>query len=108
MKGTNLGEFEELVLLTVLILQGDAYIIRIIEELKVQAKRSAAMGALHATLSRLEDKGYLQSELAGGSETRGGRRKRVYELTAPGKNVLQQIRDMRNSMWSQVPTVALK
>jgi DNA-binding PadR family transcriptional regulator len=108
MKGTNLGEFEELVLLTVLILQDNAYIIRIIEELKTQANRTTAMGALHATLTRLEKKGFLESSLAGGSEERGGRRKRVYKMTAAGKNVLQEVRNMRDNLWGQVPDYALK
>ena len=108
MKGTNLGEFEELVLLCVLILKGDAYILRIQEELKNQANRKVAMGALHATLARLEAKEYLNSELAGGTQERGGRRKRVYDLTAAGKSVLAEVRQMREQMWSQVANFSLK
>ena len=108
MKGTNLGEFEELVLLCVLILKGDAYILRIQEELKNQANRKVAMGALHATLARLEAKEYLNSELAGGTQERGGRRKRVYDLTAAGKSVLAEVRQMREHMWSHVANFSLK
>ena len=108
MKGTNLGEFEELVLLTVVILQEEAYILRIKEELKQQANRSVAMGALHATLSRLEKKGFLDSELGGATEERGGRRKRIYQLTALGKNVLSEVRQLRDRMWNQVPKYALE
>ncbi len=108
MKGTNLGEFEELVLLCVLILEDGAYILRIQEELKKQANRKVAMGALHATLARLEAKEYLNSELAGGSQERGGRRKRIYELTTSGKSVLAEVRQMRDQMWGQVANFSLK
>ena len=108
MKGTKIGEFEELVLLTVMILQDDAYILKIQEELKKQANRSVVMGALHATLSRLDKKGFLDSQLTGATQERGGRRKRVYELTASGKNVLAEIYETRNRMWGQIPDFALK
>ncbi len=108
MKGTNLGEFEELVLLCVLILESEAYILRIQEELKKQANRTVVMGALHATLARLEAKEFLTSELTGGTQQRGGRRKRVYDLTAAGKSVLAEVRQMRENLWGQVPGFSLK
>ena len=108
MKGTNLGEFEELVLLLVLILQEDAYVLSIKEELYKQVKRNVAMGALHPTLSRLEKKGFLQSEMGGATSERGGRRKRIYQLTASGKSVLSEVKEMRTSLWGQVPEYALK
>ncbi len=108
MKGTNLGEFEELALLVVLILQEEAYVLRIKEELYNQVGRSVTMGSLHPTLSRLEEKGFLKSELTGATRERGGRRKRVYNLTATGKSTLQQVREMRSSLWNQIPDYALK
>lgn len=108
MKGTNLGEFEELVLLTVVILQEDAYILRIREELKEQANRYPAMGALHATLGRLEKKGFLNSDMGGATAERGGRRKRIYELTSTGKTALRDTHDLRNRLWNQVPKFALQ
>ncbi|MEM9324105.1 MAG: helix-turn-helix transcriptional regulator [Bacteroidota bacterium] len=108
MKGANLGEFEELLLLVVLILKEDAYVNQIREELKDQVNRSISMGALHTTLSRLEKKGFLQSEMAGATETRGGRRKRVYELTVAGKSALVTARDQRATLWEQIPAIDLK
>ena len=74
MNENNVGEFEELVLLTVLILQDEAYILKIQQELLSQANRKTAMGALHVTLGRLEKKGFLSSELGGATAARGGRR----------------------------------
>ncbi len=108
MNENNVGEFEELVLLTVLILQEEAYILKIQQELLSQANRKTAMGALHVTLGRLEKKGFLTSELGGATASRGGRRKRVYQLTAAGKTVIHQIRSTRNSMWDQAPGFSLE
>lgn len=108
MKGTNLGEFEELVLLIVLILQEEAYVLKIKEEVYAQIKRNVAMGALHSTLNRLEKKGLLSSEMTGATQERGGRRKRIYGLTGTGKSVLKAAREQRQMLWNQVPDYALK
>jgi len=108
MKGTNLGEFEELLLLIVLILEEDAYVLRIREEINSQVNRSISMGALHTTLTRLEKKEFLKSEMAGATQERGGRRKRIYELTAAGKAALNEAKELRANLWDQVPEFALK
>ena len=107
MKGTHLGEFEELVLLMVIILQEEAYVFKIREEIVEQLNRKVAMGALHATLSRLEKKGFLQSEMTHPTQERGGRRKRVYQLTAAGKQAVKKVRELRDMLWDQVPPLAL-
>ena len=108
MKGTNLGEFEELLLLVVLILQEEAYMLRIKDEIKSQVNRSISMGALHTTLSRLEQKDFLKSEMGGATKERGGRRKRIYELTADGKAALNEVKQLRANLWNQVPAYELK
>ncbi len=108
MKGTHLGEFEELVLLVVLILQKEAYVLKIKSEVFDQTGRSVTMGSLHPTLSRLENKGFLSSELTGATNERGGRRKRVYHLTASGKAALNAVKTMRSNLWNQVPDFAMK
>ena len=63
MKGTYLGEFQEIVLLAILILGEDAYGVRIQEEIQDQMKREVSRGALHTALMRLIDKGFLTSEM---------------------------------------------
>lgn len=108
MKGTNLGEFEELVLLIVLILQEEAYVLKIKDEVLSQVNRKVAMGALHSTLSRLEKKGFLDSEMTGATQERGGRRKRIYQLTGTGKQVLKDANEQRQMLWRQVPGYSLK
>ena len=105
MKGTYLGEFEELVLLTVGILYDDAYGLAIKDELEKQTGRKTMISSVHKVLVRLEDKGFLTSQMGGATEERGGRKKRLYSLTASGKKVLNQSKEMRNSMWDSVPKV---
>jgi DNA-binding PadR family transcriptional regulator len=105
MKGTYLGEFEELVLLATGILNDDAYGLVIVDELEKQTGRTVMMSSVHKALVRLEDKGYLKSHMGGATEARGGRDKRLYQLTHAGAKVLNQSRDMRNSMWKQVPKI---
>src|SRR5690349_24919833 len=103
MKGTSLGEFEELVLLSVGILFDDAYGLAILDELEKQTDRSIMISSVHKTLVRLEEKGYLKSRMGGATSERGGREKRLYTLTHAGKAVLNEVRDLRNNMWKQVP-----
>ncbi len=105
MKGTYLGEFEELVLLTVGILYDDAYGLAIVDELEKQTGRDVMISSVHKALVRLEEKGYLKSRMGGATETRGGREKRLYKLTDAGTNAVNQSRDMRNAMWKQVPKI---
>ena len=105
MKGTYLGEFEELVLLSVGILFDDAYGLAIVDELEKQTGRNIMISSVHKALVRLEEKGYLKSRMGGASETRGGREKRLYNLTRTGISVINESREMRNTMWKQVPKI---
>ncbi len=106
MKETRLGEFEEVILLLVGILGESAYALNISDEFEKQLKRSVAIGAVHSTLSRLQDKGFLKSEMSGATSSRGGRRKRIYSVTAMGDQVLANAREMRISLWDQYPGIA--
>lgn len=101
MKGLNLGEFEEIVLLIVGIAGEEAYGLSIMELIKEQAGRNTTIGAVHAVLSRLEEKGMLNSRLSGATKERGGRRKRIFEITAAGRKALELSRDLRVNLWEQ-------
>ncbi len=107
MKGTHLGEFEEIVMLSVAILAEDAYGNSIKDELKKRLGRNPSIGALHASLQRLEEKGYLESREGETTPERGGRRKRYYKVTKTGAKAMQQVKDLRDSMWRAVPNVIL-
>jgi PadR family transcriptional regulator, regulatory protein PadR len=106
MKETGIGEFEEVVLLLVGILGEEAYAFKIAEEFETQTKRAVSIGAVHSSLTRLENKGFLKSDMGKATAERGGRRKRIYTLTAYGKRALEASRDFRVSLWSQYPAFA--
>ena len=108
MKGTYLGELEELVLLTVGVLYPDAYGVAIMDEIEKQAGRSLNISAVHSVLSRLEDKGLISSKMGDPTKERGGRRKRIFNLTAAGKRVLEKANEMRTQLFNQIPKIALQ
>ncbi len=95
-----LGEFEELVLLTVSMLGDEAYGVAIKEALEQKANRTITIGSLHSTIARLEEKGLLQSHLGEATAIRGGRRKRYFQLTANARQILQNIKSLRDELWS--------
>lgn len=98
MKG-YIGEFEELVLLTIASLGEDAYGVAIKEEIEKRSDRSISIGALHSTITRLEEKNYLKSWLGEPTQERGGRRKRYFEVTQQGKVALHEIKQLRDDLW---------
>jgi PadR family transcriptional regulator, regulatory protein PadR len=104
----QLGEFEEVVLLTVAILYGEAYGIAIIEEMEKRLNRSVSIGALQTVLRRLEKKGFLTSEFGEATQVRGGKRKRYFTVTQYGRKVMEEIKEQRLGMWSAIPEVAFK
>ncbi len=107
MRGTNMGEFEEIVLLSVAILADDAYGNSIKNEIRKRLGRNPSIGALHASLGRLEEKGFLESKEGETTPERGGRRKRYYKVTRAGVKAIQEVKDIRDGMWKAVPRVIL-
>ena len=104
MKGIpNLGSLEETVLLIVLALPEDAYGVSVAEEYQSRSGKSISIPAIHTVLSRLEKKGFLSSKMGGATTERGGRKKRLYEVTAFGYKVLSDLRDTRDQLWQIAP-----
>ncbi|GAB4012212.1 PadR family transcriptional regulator [Spirosoma sp. KCTC 42546] len=106
MKGTQLGEFEELVLLTIALLYDDAYSAAVVDELSQRLERSMSLGAVHRTMQRLEEKGLVNSRFGEATAERGGRRKRLFTVTASGEQVLLEARKIRNELWAAIPKAA--
>ncbi|PZR40159.1 MAG: PadR family transcriptional regulator [Azospira oryzae] len=102
-----LGEFEELVLTMVAALQEDAYGAAIAEEIETRLKRDVNLSAVHVTLYRLEDKGYIKSSLGGATNERGGRRKRIFTITSAGMSMLKTMKDARLDLWKLVPQLKM-
>ena len=103
MKGTHLGEFEELVLLAVAILDGNAYGISVLDEIEQHTGRKVSVSTIHTALNRLEKKGFVESYKGGASPTRGGRSKRLYRIQMEGRAALSRVREQREKLWSLMP-----
>ncbi len=107
MKKYQLGEFEEIVMLTVGILYNEAYGVSIKKEIEQRLKRSVSVGALQTALQRLEQKGYLKSHDGEGTQERAGRPKRYFTITAYGKKVMEHTKATRDALWAAIPEIAL-
>jgi len=102
----TLGEFEEVVMLTVAILYENAYGITIKEEIEKRLDRKVSVGAMRTALSRLEKKRFLKSEFGEATAVRGGKRKRFFKVTPEGKDVLEQVMETRKQLWSAIPSIS--
>ncbi len=102
MKGTHLGEFEELVLLAVYSTEREAYGVPLQEKLEELLGRPVSLGAVYAALDRLEQKRHVTSWVGGASSERGGRRKRFFEITAAGVAALRRVRRVRERIWREI------
>ncbi|MDJ1505789.1 PadR family transcriptional regulator [Xanthocytophaga agilis] len=103
MTRTYLGEFEEVVLLTIAVLPEPSYGAIITQEIERQTGRSVDFSTVHTTLKRLEEKGFLSSWMGGATAQRGGRRKRYFAITLAGYRALEDIQQLRNRYWSLIP-----
>jgi PadR family transcriptional regulator, regulatory protein PadR len=103
-----MGEFEEIVLLTVAVLHGNAYGVSIKEEIEQRLKRNVSVGAMRTALKRLEDKGFVKSEFGEATAVRGGKRKRYHKITPHGKKALEHVMNARKELWSAIPKAAFQ
>lgn len=108
MKRKGIGEFEELVLLSICVLNNEAYSIAIRSEVEKRTGRAFNISAIQTTLYRMEDKGLVSSELGEANQVRGGKRKRMFSVTAYGLKSLAEIKSMRNGFWEDIPPVVLR
>lgn len=102
-KGEYLGEFEMVVLLALARLGDDPYGMRVRMEIEETTGRQVSIGAVYATLARLQDKGLVRCWQGEPSPERGGRAKRLFQLTAAGTEALVRSREMFTALWRDVP-----
>lgn len=107
MKKTKLGEFEELVLLTTVVLQENAYGVEIKRELENRVGERLSVGSIQTSLKRLEEKGFLTSRFGEATNKRGGKRKRIYTPTSYAHKVLDELKAIRADLWKAFPASAL-
>ena len=89
-----------------MMLKDEAYGLSIRKALNEHADRNVTIGAVHGTVNRLEKKGLIESEMGDASEVRGGRRKRIFSITASGKQMLQRSKDIKVNLWQQIPELS--
>ena len=95
-----------MVLLTIAILYENAYGISIKDEIESKLNRKVSVGAMRTALSRLEKKGFVESEFGEATAVRGGKRKRYFKVTQTGKAALEQVMETRKRLWDAVPEIA--
>jgi len=108
MGNTSLGEFEEVVLLTVAVLHPEGYGVAIKKEIETRLNRNVSVGAMRTALNRLEKKGFVNSEFGEATKVRGGKRKRYFKVTPFGKKALEQVMEARKQLWEAIPSMAFE
>jgi DNA-binding PadR family transcriptional regulator len=99
------GEFEQMVLLAILRLEGKAFALSVLRELDKRAGRRVSRGALYKTLERLDDKGLVEWEVEETTPGRGGHPRRRFNVTAEGVRALQSSRDALHRLWQGLESV---
>ena len=108
MSKNQLGEFEEVVMLTVAVLYGEAYGLGIADEIEQRLNRKVSLGSLQTVLRRLEKKGLLSSEFGEATKVRGGKRKRFFKVTEMGKSAIEQSKRQRQGLWDAIPRIVFE
>lgn len=90
-------------MLTVAVLQEEAYGVEIKRELERRMRQRLSVGSVQSALKRLEDKGFLKSELGEATHKRGGKRKRIYTITRYAQKVLAELKEIRAGLWESIP-----
>lgn len=98
-KDDTLGQFEQVVLLALIRLRGNAYGMKVRQELSERIGKEVSIGAIYTTLERLEKKGYVSSWTGEATPERGGRAKRYFNVEAPGVRALNHSRETMDRMW---------
>jgi len=101
-KGNQIGEFEELLLLAVLAMAETPCVVPIQQYLELATARHVSLGAVYAGLDRLERKGLVTSSFSNPTPVRGGKRKRMFEATRRGLRTAQTVRRVRDAIWKVI------
>ena len=104
--GSHLSDFELISMLVLLRLGDGAYGVSIAREIEEQTKREVKLGSVYATLQRLQEKGFVVSELGEPTPERGGRAKRYFRVTRQGMRKVRETRQTLIRLWQGVPQLA--
>lgn len=103
-----LSSHDEMLLLAILSLGENAYGLTIRREVSRATGKDWSIGAIYDPLYRLEKRGYVESSLTEPTAERGGRSKRMFHITARGKEVLREQKTMRDNLWRKIPERTFK
>ncbi len=103
MNNDRLGNLEEMILMMVILVHEEAYGITVRKAYQKHYEQEISLSAIHTVLRRLEKKGFTKSVLGGESQERGGRRKRLYQVTPYGYKKLTEMQEQRSKIWSIIP-----
>ena len=103
MNEISIGSLEETILLIVLVMEGEAYGVTVAEEYQNRSNKSISLPAIHTVLKRLEQKNLVSSKMGGATSERGGRKKRIFEITKAGYKILSELRQTRDELWRLAP-----
>ncbi len=102
-KRNYIGPFELMAMLAVMRLGKGAYGVPIFREIEQQCGREVALGSVYAALERLEDKGFVASQLGESTPERGGRAKKYFRITAKGLREVRETQRALNKLWHGLP-----
>ncbi len=104
----GLGEFEQMVLLAIAHLRGEAYGIPIVAEIERRTGRRVARAAVYIALRRLEEKGLVSTWMSNPTPERGGKGRRYAKLEPEGARALREARDVAERMWHGLNPASLR
>ena len=102
----KLGSLEEMVILLAAAMPEEAYAVSIARAYAVQTANEISIPAIHTVLKRLEEKGYLKSHQSSPTSERGGRAKRIYQITNSGYQMVTELRNQREKIWTMIPKMS--
>jgi DNA-binding PadR family transcriptional regulator len=102
MKGERLGEFEEFTLLAVRALGDHTYAVPVQQFVEESTGRGVSIGAIYAALARLEKKGFVRSGMSDARAQRGGRARRMFQVTPSGLRTARELHQVRDKIWNTI------
>ena len=103
----KIGALEEMVILLAAAMKEDAYAVSIAREYSLRTSNEISIPAIHTVLKRLEEKGLLRSYDSSPTAERGGRKKRIYQITNSGHELISALRIQREELWTLIPKMSI-
>ena len=102
-----MGALEEMVILIAAAMKEEAYAVSIAREYTQRTSQEISIPAIHTVLKRLEAKGFVRSIESAPTAKRGGRKKRLYQITSSGYSLIAELRNQREELWSLIPKMSV-